>query len=62
MARESSLEFLEAQRATKGKYLGHALEGCVRLGPFLSLSGLTSPKCKMEFELNREPLPARIFY
>lgn len=28
----------------------------------LSLSGLTSPICKMEFELNRQPFPAWIVY
>lgn len=59
MARESLLGSLEAQRAMIGKYLSLTLEG-VRLG--LSLSGLTSPICKMEFELNRQPFPAWIVY
>ena len=36
MAKESPLEFLEAQRTVIGKYLSFTLEG-VRLGLFLSL-------------------------
>lgn len=58
MTSESSLEFLEALKATKhpGEYLDHSLGGGESHGSHgvdsLSLSGLIFPICKMGFQPN----------